>query len=242
MPRVIKRAEVNLASHKKQRLAVVLPEKWEHTGPIPLLVALHFGWGEGPTPAFYGNDYMKTLVAPALEDLPAVLLAPDCPGPVWNHPTSVNMLLELLTLSHKEFGTDPDRVALTGFSLGGMGVWYLLTRYGGLFSAAIPMETFPVISTMVDQAVEPGRFEAMLEPESEKWLEAVADIPIYAIHSRQDELFPFEKVETLMNELSKRRDNVTFVAVDSLGHYQASGFTPYLRAAVPWLRKIWKLS
>jgi len=48
-------------------------------------VALHYG---GEVTPFYSKGFMTSLVEPALEDLGAIIVAPDCPSKGWTNAAS----------------------------------------------------------------------------------------------------------------------------------------------------------
>ncbi len=83
-----------------------------------------------------------------------VLIAPECPSnqlwaPLHRGGTgakltekpaqALGMVPILIQKKIKEFDADPDRVYITGLSMGGYGTWDLISRYGtDLFAAAMP--------------------------------------------------------------------------------------------------------
>jgi predicted peptidase len=107
------------------------------TEPSPLVLFLH-GAGER------GDDLDRVAVhgppkqVAAGQQLPFVLAAPQCPTDswwTWQEETLAALLDELLS-SHP---VDPDRVYLTGLSMGGMGAWQLAARYPERFAAVVPI-------------------------------------------------------------------------------------------------------
>src|SRR5436190_16597881 len=44
-----------------------------------------------------------------------------------------------MTALQNEFSIDADRLYITGLSLGGFGTWEYISRYPGIYAAAIPM-------------------------------------------------------------------------------------------------------
>ena len=83
-----------------------------------------------------------------------ILIAPECPGnQLWaplhrggqgaklteKPAQALGMVPILIEKKIKEFDADPDRVYITGLSMGGYGSWDLMARYGtDLFAAAMP--------------------------------------------------------------------------------------------------------
>lgn len=202
---------------RRLRCTVAIPEAYDPGPPAPLILALHYGWsGTQEPPPFYGKGLILDLVRPALADLEAILLAPDCPQQDWSHPESEDAVLALLDWAAQTYVIDPDRTVITGYSLGAAGTWHLAARHGERFSAAIP------ISGWCPQ-------------------EGLAEIrvPLYVIHSRQDEVFPFEHAESAVQQLRERGRRVEFVTVDGITHFETWRFAGVLRQALPWIRRVW---
>ncbi|MGH9336295.1 MAG: PQQ-binding-like beta-propeller repeat protein, partial [Vicinamibacteria bacterium] len=198
-------------NEKPLRYALSLPEG--RKGAPPLVLSLHYAGHGAP---YYGRGMLESLVEPALRDLDAVIVAPDCPSPSWTTKQSEDAVLALVDLVAASYRTDPDRVVVTGYSMGGMGTWHLVSRYPGRFSAAIPM------------AGAPGDAD----------LEAVARTPLYAIHSRIDEVVPLTPTREAVGRLKKAGARAELVLVD-VPHYHTVRFEPYLEKAAEWLREIW---
>ena len=51
----------------------------------------------------------------------------------------LELVVELLDVLHGEFSIDPDRVYITGLSMGGFGAWIAISRYPHRFAAAVPV-------------------------------------------------------------------------------------------------------
>ncbi|HEV7299499.1 MAG TPA: sugar-binding protein [Tepidisphaeraceae bacterium] len=114
-----------------------LPHSYE-TSPDkkwPLILFLH-GSGER------GSDVTKVLKhgppkeARAGRDLPFVIISPQCPA---RHRWNVQMVRDLLDEVKAKYRIDPDRVYLTGLSMGGFGSWSVATAYPNEFAALVPV-------------------------------------------------------------------------------------------------------
>jgi len=200
------------------RCSIAIPRQYRPADPVPLLLALHYGWEMlGPPPPFYGEGLLLGLVEPALGELEAIIAAPDCPGRDWAEAGSEAALLALLEYLQREYPIDADRILITGYSLGGMGTWHMVSRHPERFCAAIVMAGWP----------------------PEDALERIADTPFYIIHSRDDELIPFGLTETAVRELQSRGVAVEFVAAEGITHFETMPLAKHLRAAIPWIRRVW---
>jgi predicted peptidase len=189
-------------------------------GPAPLVVALHYSWGGGTSspPPYYGRDYMNLLVVPGLADLEAIIVAPDCPGRGWWDERSDTALLQLIAAVREEFDVDPERIVLTGFSMGGMGTWAFAFAHPELFSAAIPMAGRPSPDVVAG------------------W----GSLPVFAIHGVEDEVVSIEPTREAIAALRGRGVNAELLEVPTFTHFQTPRFAEPMRAAVPWLRQLWE--
>ena len=60
---------------------ISIPQAYQHTQSAPLVLALHWG---GPSIPNKNKWYLLGQVLPALEELGAVIAAPDCPSNQWD--------------------------------------------------------------------------------------------------------------------------------------------------------------
>lgn len=125
---------------RQQRATLAVPAGYDNSISVPLVLALH--WGGQVTP-FYGKPFLVELILPALQDLEALIVAPDCKHGGWDNPESENELLTLLDTLQVHYHFDPHKIILTGYSKGGIGTWYLASRHQDRLLAAIPMAAPP---------------------------------------------------------------------------------------------------
>jgi predicted peptidase len=180
----------------------------------PLILALHPG---GDRTAFYGSTFARQIVIPALVDLGAIVVAPDCPTRSWSDAPADAAVMALIDHVRKEHAIDARRVLVTGFSLGGRGTWSMVSRHADLFTAAIPM------------AASVGN-----EP-----VDRLGTIPTYIIHSRDDQVVPFEQAERNFRQLEGLGRAVRFEALEGVGHFQMGGYIEALRRAGGWVAERW---
>lgn len=192
---------------------ILIPRGYDPQQPRPLVLALHPGGSPG---AYYGSQFLRGIVAPALQDWGAIIVAPDAPDRRWANTTSERGVLALLDDVMERYAVDTNRILITGFSMGGRGTWYLATRHPDLFTAAIPM------------AARADRDDAG----------QVGDMPVFIIHARDDEVVPFEPAEQLARDMEARGQTVSFLPLDGVGHFRM-GISP-LQQAGDWVRERWE--
>lgn len=195
--------------------ATYAPQSGSPRGRMPLILALHFGGQVTPTT---GQDFVETLVLPALTELGAVILAPNCPGRGWTDPASEEAVLKLIAAARKKFAIDKRRIAVTGFSMGAIGTYRLAARHPELFTAAIPVSGIP-------------------DPED---IETIGRIPLFIIQSDGDEVFPIDEAGRAFEILRKKNPATRIEIVGGLSHYQTAAYVPALKKAAAWLKKVWR--
>jgi predicted peptidase len=197
------------------RYALAVPPSFSASQPCPLILALHYG---GRVTPYYGKGFLTGLVLPALRDLGAIMIAPDCPGEGWTDPASERAVVALLQAVQKDYPIDRRRMLITGYSMGATGTWHYIFKHPGLFSAAVPISGMPPRGIVLK---DPGAH-------------------ILAIHSRHDELFPFDAVRTFIRACESQGLPVELKVVAGLSHYRFDQFVPALREAVPWVKRLWE--
>lgn len=196
------------------RYTLSIPEGFQPDQPTPLVFALHFG---GRVTPHYARGIVEVLVLPGLGELDAIVVAPDSIAGPWTNKKNESMVIELMDHIAQQYNIDQDKTLLTGFSMGGHGTWYIGSRHQERFSALIPVAGAPQVETDV------------------QWT-----TPVYALHSRADEVVPIEPTETYITDQQSRGvDGLVLVTVEDLPHYQTGSFSLPLRDVVPWVRKIW---
>jgi predicted peptidase len=197
------------------RYAIYIPDGYSPSTPVPLILALHFGV-RGADAAGAGGDVVQILIGPALVDLGAIIVAPDSVRGDWSTPENEKAVNALLDMAMAQYAIDKKKVAVTGYSMGGTGSWHFAEKFPERFSAAIPIAGRPPASA------------------------AGWQLPVLAIHSRNDQVAPFAPTEARIAELQKAGVNAKLIPLTGITHYQTDRFQDPLRQAIPWLREVWK--
>jgi predicted esterase len=157
----------------------------------PLILTLH-GRGES------GNDIdlvrRQGLPRRVEEEggLPFVILAPQCPDWTWD----LGSLGILLNEVSRKYRVDPDRVYLTGNSMGGDGTWALAADRPGCFAAIAP-----ICGTG--------------HPASAARLRGV---PTWAFHGADDQIVPVERSERMIAALKAVGGEARLTVYPGVGH------------------------
>lgn len=196
-------------------LSLVLPA--QINSATSLILVLHYA---GQPTRFYGRPLLENLVAPAFStvesEFSAIFVAPTSLGGDWRAPDNIVAVFEAINELEQHYGTNPARRVVTGYSMGAVGSWFLQSEKPGFFSGAIPIAGYPT-SAAVD-----------------------CQIPVYAIMSDADEVFPLAPFQNLVETLQQNDCPVSSQIISGIGHYDIGGFQTAVSNAASWLAKMWR--
>ncbi len=218
------------------RYTLSLPDDLDSNQPAPLVLALHYSW-DGEMPPYFGMTFLMRLIAPAFEELGAIIVAPDCPERDWHHPRSQRAIWAILEVVQSEYEIDRERRLITGFSLGGTGTWYVAAEHPDSFSAAIPIATAPTVAP--GDTTFRTEYQRLMAEGTAHWRESLATIPFFVVHSRDDELIPFSTVLGAMEDLAARGASIGVLTIEGPGHYEIEEYVEPVSTAVEWIRTVW---
>jgi acetyl esterase/lipase len=129
------------ADGNSHKYVIFVPQKYDPAQPSPVLLFLHGSGERGRN----GIDQIMVGIGPAIwkqrMTFPFLTVFPQCvPEGKWEaEGPNAQRALEMLRQTQREFKTDPDRVYLTGLSMGGGGTWSLAAQDPKMFAAIVPM-------------------------------------------------------------------------------------------------------
>jgi predicted peptidase len=182
-----------------RRYAVHLPEGYRKTSePWPAILYLH-GLGEA------GDDLSELLNEGLIKELadglkiPFVVIAPqamftDHYRQGWRR--SEQDVLTALKDARGRYRIDPDRIYLTGNSMGGVGAFYFAAHYPGLFAAVAPIA---------------GEGEPV-------WAEAYEGVPFWVFHGLLDEIVPEAGSRAMVAAMEADSLEVSYTTYPGIAH------------------------
>jgi len=172
-----------------------LPKGYEEKGSKkwPLVIFLH-GMGER------GSDVNKVKIhgIPKLaekKEFPFVAVSPQCPLTTdWRRETAnLNAFLDEIL---EKNAVDPDRVCLTGLSMGGYGTWMWGCANPERFAALVP----------ICGGGDPSKAAA------------IKDIPTWVFHGAKDRAVPIKKSEEMVEAIKAAGGDPRFTVYPEAGH------------------------
>lgn len=198
----------------KVKYTIEIPANYDASAPMPLVLALHYGY-DGSVPEAYTGEGMIDAFRPGLAQLNAIVIAPDVLGGDWTDANNEQAAVWLVQSAMQTYSVDPKRVIITGYSMGGAGTWFIGSRHQDVFTAAIPVAA-PVAGTT-------------------DW-----KIPVYVIHSATDEIVSHSDAKRHAYAIQDKGGKLKMYSVVGLTHYDTPSYGRYVGEGVKWLESQWK--
>ena len=161
--------------------------------PLPLVVFLH-GAGERGEDLELVKKHGPPKKVEAGDDFPFLLVSPQCPKGSWWPWEPVHELIDHLEAT---LPVDPDRIYLTGLSMGGYGTWSHASRQPDRFAAIAPIcgGGTPYLARQLKQ------------------------LPTWAFHGAKDSVVPLSESERLVDILKRSgNEQVKFTVYPEANH------------------------
>ena len=176
-----------------------LPKRYEtatREKPLPLIIYLH-----GSSRRGRDLELVKANgLPPLLDKKDDFEFAVASPQALSNHswqrcwqPDDLVLLLDHLLATHH---LDPNRVYLTGLSMGGYGTWATITKHPDRFAAAAP----------ICGGGDPTRAKD------------IGSLPVWAFHGDEDRIVPIERSREMVSAITAAGGNAKLTAYPGVGH------------------------
>lgn len=181
------------AEEARGRYLLFLPEGYGEDGRRwPLLLFLH-GAGERGDDLERVKVHGPPRIVQSRPDFPFVVVSPQVPeNRIW----STRFLDALLNEVVERHAVDPDRIYVTGLSMGGYGTWDLAMEFPDRFAAIAPVSGGGVPSGAC----------------------ALRHLPVWAFHGAKDEIVPVERTGTIVERLRQCGGEPRFTVYPDAGH------------------------
>lgn len=215
-----------------------LPKNADKRKNMPLVVALHYGWGGEAAPSGYGFDFMTWMMSPTFKN--AIIIAPSALAQGWHAPKNTDALFELMEDIKETYSINDKRVLLTGYSAGGFGTWAVGADHQDEFSALMPISGAPKYFQLPTPPPETHE-EYMAALAAMPQISAQWDIPVYVINSHADQNVPINFTVPYINELkvTQPEADITFVTLDDAAHFDVDPFLVEAKVGYALINQTW---
>ena len=175
----------------------------------PLILFLH-----GSGAAEYDSEFVLSFGLPAVLELDEepdnfdfVVVSPQAaPGSAWWEDGQIDVMDELLQEMLDTYLVDPDRVYLTGLSMGGYGSWFLAAAYPERYAAMV--------------STSGSGFQAIVLP-PEEFACRLTEVPTWGLHGEQDVIALYDLIHGVVQDYEELcGTTVEWTAYPDAGHFE----------------------
>ena len=169
---------------------VYVPPEYTPRRAWPVVIFLH-GSGERGTDGMLQTEIGLGPAIRRHRDLvPAVVVMPQCrPDDAWWSERMTRMTAACLEQTYVEYRLDPERLYVTGLSLGGAGTWFFAARFPRQVAAIAPICGFLELQ-------QPTGLAEKLAPH-------LVDVPTWCFHGARDQNVPVERSRELIDAIRR---------------------------------------
>jgi predicted peptidase len=173
-----------------------LPRNYEkNTDRWPLILYLHGGSARGED---IGQMKRLGLTAKVEADpnFPFIVVSPQChTGEIWTDTDALGAVLDEVARTHR---VDPDRVYVTGHSMGGRGALYAAFKMPERFAAVVSLGPVSLVTA---------------------WGSKLATLPLWLFHGTNDQFTPVKEVEELVHAIETAGGHPKIAVLPERDHY-----------------------
>ncbi len=197
---------------------VFVPAQWDASRKWPVILFLHGAGERGEDGLLQTQVGIASAIRTTVDRFPCIVVLPQCRKNIWWPDAAMEaQALKALEVSIKEFKGDPDRVYLTGLSMGGFGTWSFANKYPGRFAALAPI---------CGGVKRPGRVpptpgDPLADPKIDPYAavaQKVGKTPVWIFHGGADTTVPPSESRNMNEVLQAAGGNVRYTEYPKVGH------------------------
>jgi predicted peptidase len=222
------------------RYQVYVPAEHSPAREWPIVVELHGNGAQGTDGLFQTTGGLAAQVRRNRSRFPTIVVFPQCqPGKRWSQPEMEELVMAELDRTIEEFRGDPDRVYLTGYSMGATGAFRIASRWPERFAA------MATISTRVQGSEGGAQGEAELDRRTHPFVAAsdpfaalatvLAGVPAWLFHGDSDKVIAVDESRRMAAALKQAGAEHRYTEYPGADHV-VTAFKAYSEEElVPWL-------
>ena len=221
-----------------QPYQLYVPESYDGAEPFGLLVYLH-----GYSPDLNRENWVRYMYADVLdsyaEQTRSIMVMPFARSNTDFQGCGEDDVMRAIREVRADYRIEPDRVVLSGYSMGGMGVWTIGAHYPHEFAALLPMSSRAdfYLWKGIEPAEIPGFKRKLAEQEfGANLLGNYRHLPIFMMHGNEDYGIPVRQSRRMHERLEEAGMDARYVELEGQGHlffYREQQTRPEL---VEWIR------
>jgi len=196
-----RRLNLHGTTHKYQ---VYVPENWNDHERWPVILFLHGSGERGVDGLDQTQIGLPAAIRSHPDRWPFIVVMPQVPFQHhhWTDPDMMQMAMAALAASVKEFHGDPQRLYLTGLSMGGYGVWEIARNWPHTFAAIAP------VCGGIFWSYAPDRWHETELPE--QYAQVIGRTPVWIFHGAEDPVVIPKQAAIMYDALKSNNGEVRF--------------------------------
>ena len=198
---------------------VYVPANWTKKKKWPVILFLHGAGERGDDGLVQTEVGIGTAIRRYVSRVPCIVVLPQClKNRWWTEPEMQAVALKALDQTFAEFNGDPERLYLTGLSMGGYGTWAIASSNPGKFAAY----------AVICGGVRPPPGAAPRSPETADLTSAadpytpiaqkIGKTPVWVFHGGADPVVPVAESRRMVEALKATGGNVKYNEYEGVRH------------------------
>jgi predicted peptidase len=193
---------------------VFVPDNWTDKQKWPVILFLHGAGERGDDGLIQTEVGIGTAIRRGRNRVPAIVVMPQCRKDAWWASDAMgDVAMAALAQAQKEFHGDPQRVYLTGLSMGGYGTWYLAGKYPGRFAAIAPI-CGGILMPDIARQQSPDDTKPYTDASSK----IGKDTPTWIFHGGADPVVPPSESQRMAAAMKALGGEVKYTEYPEVGH------------------------
>lgn len=217
----LERAYLSPIDTSPQPYILYVPETYDGAEPFGLLVYLH-----GYSPDLNKENWVRYMYADVLDDYCTkagyIMLMPFARSNTDFQGIGEDDVMLTLDKVMRDYNIDPDRVVMSGYSMGGMGAWTIAGHYPHRFAAVLAMAgrgDFYLWKRIGPEDLPPFR-RKLAEMEFAANMQVnYTHLPIFLMHGSADWGISVEQSRKMYACMKERGFDVQYVELEGEGHF-----------------------
>ena len=205
-------AYISSVDDSAQPFVRYLPPNWTPGKAAPLLVFLH---GYSPDFNRFNLPFFSENLIRFADRTGACIVAPFGRGNTDFQGIGEQDVLRVMDEMQVRYGTDPSRVVLIGYSMGGLGAWCIAARHPQRFNAVMVLAgrgDFYVWHKLKPEELPPWQRRLVDVQFASAWTHQLKTTPILAVHGQDDSLVSFVEGQAIFDKVAPHNPNARFIA------------------------------
>jgi len=219
------------------RYQVYVPADSERKKKLPVVIYLHGTEAFGVDGLLQTQGGLGDAIRKQAARFSCIVIFPQCREKTrWVNDEMEEQVLKAVSQTVKEFNGDPQRIYLTGISMGGVGTWYIAAQHPGIFAAIAPIAGRIVLPKLTTFAPLPSKVVTITESQNpyQEIASRLGKTPVWVFHGSDDSTNPATESRKMVEALKEAGVNVRYTEYEGVGHvcWDKAFAEPEL---LPWL-------